>query len=92
MDSGTIARLVVVVIALVNTVCTLIGWNPLPISEEAAYAGVSAIFTIVTTAWAWWKNNSVTVPAITADKVLCAIKSGVLDITEVLAILPKDKE
>lgn len=67
IGADTYVRTAFLVIALVNTVLTACGANPLPFSEEELYEGVSAIVTVIASLWAWWENNSFTKAAIAAD-------------------------
>jgi len=75
VSKETIARTIVLVIALVNQILTVFGINPLPFSEDTVYETVTLLFTIGATAWAWWKNNSFTKEAIEADVYLDELKS-----------------
>lgn len=72
----TIIRTIVLFIALLNQVLTMFGLNPLPFSDEDIYSGLTMIFTVVATLWAWWKNNSFTQNAIEADEFLKKLKKG----------------
>lgn len=74
ISKETIARTIVLLIALVNQVLTACGWNPLPFSDDKVYEGITLIFTIGTSIWAWWKNNSFTKNAIKADEVMNELK------------------
>ncbi|WP_313429981.1 phage holin [Siminovitchia terrae] len=69
-----IIRLAVLVIALINQTLTMLGWNPLPFSDEQIYEGVSATVTVVVSVWVWWKNNSITEEAQVADNHMRAAK------------------
>lgn len=71
----TIARTIILFIALVNMVLTMLGKNPLPFADDDIYTAVTIIATLVAAAWAWWKNNSFTAPAIEADKYLRDLKA-----------------
>lgn len=75
MEKQTIARTIVLLVALVNQVLVMVGLNPLPFSDDQVYEGVTAVFTVVTAIWAWWKNNSVSVEAQEADAYLKHLKS-----------------
>ena len=70
----TYIRTAVLVIALINTVLTACGINPIPFSEEEIYEGVSAAVTVIASLWAWWENNSFTKAAIAADEEYERIK------------------
>jgi len=71
-----IIRTILLVIALVNQTLTSLGKNPLPFSDETIYELLTLLFTIGTTAWAWWKNNSVTKEAIEADAFMHELKEA----------------
>ena len=70
IKASTIARTVVLFLALANQVMVAFGWSPIELDEESVYTLVSTVVTIVTAVWAWWENNSFTQAAIKADKVL----------------------
>jgi SPP1 family holin len=66
-DKGTVIRTVLLLVALINQTMLMLGKSPLDISEDqvnqladALYTAGSLIFTIGTTAVAWYKNNYVT--------------------------------
>ena len=84
ITAGSIARTLILIIALVNQVLTSTGHAILPFTDEQITQYVTAIFTIVTAIVAWWKNNSFTKAAIEGDKTMKAIKSGTTE-TEVEA-------
>lgn len=70
VKADTIARTIVLFIALANQVMMVMGWTPVQIEEESVYTLISTIVTIAAAVWAWWKNNSFTKAAIKADEVL----------------------
>ena len=74
ITTGTIARTTVLVIALLNQVITMAGYNPLPWSDTEIYEAITMIATVITSVIAWWKNNSFTKNAIDADEYLIALK------------------
>lgn len=76
IKADTIARTVVLFLALANQVIVAMGWSPVEIEEDSVYALVSTVATLVTAIWAWWKNNSFTKAAIKADRVLEEEKSN----------------
>lgn len=76
VSPDTIARTTILVIALVNTVLTMSGKNPLPFADDDIYTAVSIIATLAASAWAWWKNNSFTTDAIKADEYLQELKDS----------------
>ena len=72
ISSGTIARTIILALALINQALVVFGKSPLNIADDDIATVVSLLFTIASTAVAWWKNNSFTQAAITAD----AVKNG----------------
>lgn len=76
ITSGTLARTILLALALINQLLTAFGYNVIDISEETVNTLVSTIFTVVTAIMAFWKNNSFTKEAIEADKVLKELKSA----------------
>lgn len=73
-NKETIIRTVITFIALLNSVLVMCNKNPLPYSETQLYAALSGIMSVLSTLWAWWKNNSFTQEAIEADEVLRELK------------------
>lgn len=58
------ARLIVLVVLVVNQSLTLFGWNPLPWSGEEVYAGVSSLLLAAQGVYTWYRNNNTTKEAI----------------------------
>ena len=70
ITAGTIARTIVLILALANQVLAMCGKQVLNIADDDIYQIVSIVFTISASVWSWWKNNSFSVNAINADKYL----------------------
>ena len=68
VTAGTIARTIVLLLALANQVLAMSGKQVLNIADDDIYQIVSIIFTVSASAVAWWKNNSFSQAAIKADK------------------------
>lgn len=75
ISKDTIIRTVLLMLALLNQVLTMFGKNPLPFSDEALYEGLSTVVTVCTALWSWWKNNSFTKAARSADAYLAEIRA-----------------
>lgn len=67
VSAGTIARTIVLVIALINQALAIMGKGTIDIADETIYQLCSLAATAVTAAVAWWKNNSFTQAAIEGD-------------------------
>lgn len=74
IETMTIVRTAVLVFALINQALTISGHNPLPFTEDEFGQAVSMVLTVAASMWAWWKNNSFTQAAITADEHLKSLK------------------
>ena len=70
ISAGTIARTIILVLALINQLLTATGHSVINISDESVNTLISTGFTIVTAIIAWWKNNSFTQSALKADEVM----------------------
>lgn len=68
VDAGTLTRIIVLMLALINQGLALSGFNPIPVDEDALYQFISMAFMGVASIWAWWKNNPVTKEAKWADE------------------------
>ncbi|KND05290.1 phage holin [Bacillus paralicheniformis] len=60
ISAGTVARFVLLALALVNQTLTMTGYSPIPVDEEGVQKFISLAFMGVTSLWAYWKNNDVT--------------------------------
>ena len=70
ISKGTIARTIILALALINQLLTAAGHNVINVSDEDINTLISTTFTIVSAVAAWWKNNSFTQAAITADEIM----------------------
>lgn len=75
MKKDTIVRTIVLVLALINQIFALVGIPQLNIDDDTIYQAVTLIVTIVSSVWAWWKNNSFTRAARAADETMIALKN-----------------
>ncbi|EQB34631.1 holin [Virgibacillus sp. CM-4] len=60
MDKGTIVRTAVLILALANQFLVTAGLNPIPGTQEMWGEIITMIITAAASAWAWFKNNYVT--------------------------------
>ena len=75
IETDTIARTIVLALALLNQILAVMGRGTIDIAESDIYQIASLIATIVSALWAWWKNNSFTKHAILADEYLDKLRS-----------------
>ena len=70
LNKGTWIRTAVLVVALINQMLVMAGWNPLPFAGEDIELFLSGAFTIVAASISWWKDNAITKKAIHNEKFL----------------------
>ena len=75
ISSGTIARTIVLVLALINQALAIMGKGTIDIADDTIYQLCSLAATVVTSIVTWWKNNSFTQAAKKADEALKQLKS-----------------
>ncbi len=68
ITKGTLARTIILALALINQVLSVCGIAVLPIEDGQIETMVSTAWTVVAAVTAWWKNNSFTSAAIAADR------------------------
>ena len=71
----TIARTIVLVLALINQILAILGKGTLTIAQNDTSQVCSLVCTIGAAIWSWWKNNSFTKAALVADEKLKELKS-----------------
>ena len=76
ISAGTVARTAVLALALTNQVLSTMGKPVIPIEDAQLEGLVSTAFTVGASLLAWWKNNSFTPAAITADADLKTYRSA----------------
>lgn len=70
VKTETIIRTIVLILALINQVLAIYGKDKIPVTEDEIYQLITLVVTIGSALWAWWKNNSFTIPAIKADEYM----------------------
>lgn len=76
IKADTIARTIVLALALINQLLAVAGKEVLPFTNDDIYQVVSLVATFITSGIAWWKNNSFTKAAIEADTYLTEVRNG----------------
>ena len=67
ITAGTIARTIILALALINQLLSATGHPVIPIEDATVETLVSTCFTVVMAVIAWWKNNSFTYAARLGD-------------------------
>ena len=74
ISAGTIARTIILLLALINQCLSMAGVSSLPIEDEQVETIITTAWTVIAAAWAWWKNNSFTQAALEGDKLMHSLK------------------
>lgn len=73
---GTIVRTIMLVAVLINMILQAAGKSPLPIDEGKLTDFITLAVQGIIIVWSWWKNNSFSKHAITADTMMKKLKAG----------------
>lgn len=76
VSAGTVARTIILILALVNQVFAMLGYRLLPVDNQMINDLVSNLWMIGAALWAWWKNNSFTKSALYGDTCIKCHKEG----------------
>ena len=76
VETSTIVRTIVLIIALINQILSVTGHSPLPITDDQINKLVTLAITVCVSIWTWWKNNSFTQSALMADEYRKKIKKN----------------
>lgn len=68
IEAGTIARTIILFLALLNQILGIFGVQAIPIEDEQINMIVTTLWTVIAAIIAWWENNSFTQNAIKAEK------------------------
>ena len=75
ITAGTLARTIILALALINQVLSVTGHPVLPIEDAQIETLVTTGWTVVAAIVAYWKNNSWTAAAKACDEVMKQEKS-----------------
>lgn len=75
ITSGTLARTIILALALINQLLSASGHAVLPIEDAQIETIVSTAWTVIASLVAWWKNNSFTQAALEGDAKMKELKS-----------------
>jgi len=71
---AAVARLLILVVLIINQTLITMGWSPLPFNDEQIEAGINSLLLTVAALWAWWKNSPMTDEARKAQEQLEQMK------------------
>ena len=92
IKAGAIARIVALIVALVNQCLVLFGQEALPFTGELVYQILSYAITVIVVVINAWYNNDFTVLARVAGNLFDAMKDGKVTPEEVAKLLEETEE
>ena len=87
----TVTGVLVLLVALVNSILQMLGFNTLPIEDDNISSIVSIVFLIITALYNTYKNRNLSLASQVAQNITDAIKNGEILVEDVNALLDKCK-
>lgn len=76
ITSESVTSVLLLLIALINSILQMFNINTLPIENKEITAIVSGIFLIVTSLWNTWKNRNISTASQLAQSITDSLKNG----------------
>lgn len=92
VNAKSVISIVVLIVALVNTILHMFGYNTLPISNDDIENIISSIFIIGASAYTTYKNLNVSTASQVAQEITNLIKKGELLVDDVDKFIDKFKK
>ena len=92
VNAETVTGVLILLVALVNAVLQMFGFNTLPIENGEISEIVSTVFLIVTAIWNTYKNRNISTASQTAQQITDAIKNGEILVEDVNELINKCKK
>ena len=89
VNAETVTGVLILLVALVNAILQMFGFNTLPIENGEISEIVSTVFLIVTVLWNTWKNRNISTASQAAQQITDAIKNGEILVEDVNELLDK---
>ena len=91
ITAENVTGILVLLLALINTVLQMFGVKTLPIENVEVSNIISTIFLISTTLWNTWKNRNITTIAQETQQIADALRSGKLLENDLKELMTKIK-
>lgn len=92
ITAEAVTGVLVLLVALINAILQMFGFNTLPIENEEISNIISIVFLILTALYNTYKNRNVSTASQVAQNVTDALKNGEILVEDVNALLNKCKE
>lgn len=71
-----IVLLIVQLFSVVQTGLSLAGISQLPFTSDQVSTAITGVIAVITSVWAWWRNNNMTAAAVAGQRVVDRVKTG----------------
>lgn len=92
VNAKSVASIVILIVALINAILHMFGYNTLPISNDDIENIISSIFIIGASAYTTYKNLNVSTASQVAQEITDLIKKGELLVDDVDKFIDKFKK
>ena len=92
VNAKSVVSIVVLIVALINAILRMFGYNTLPISNDDIENIISSIFIIGASAYTTYKNLNVSTASQVAQEITNLIKKGELLVDDVDEFIDKFKK
>ena len=89
VNAETVTGVLILLVALINAILQMFGFNTIPIADSNVSEVISTVFLIGTTLYNVYKNRNITVASQKAQDITNAIKNGELLVEDVQELLDK---
>ena len=89
VNAETVTGVLILLVALINAILQMFGFNTIPIADSDVSEVISTVFLIGTTLYNVYKNRNITVASQTAQQITNAIKNGEILVEDVQELLDK---
>lgn len=84
----SITLLLVQLFSVVQTGLSLAGVSQLPFTSDQVSTAITGVIAVITSIWAWWRNNSITEAGYSGKQLTTGIKNGALDQVQGVSMMP----
>ena len=89
VNAETVTGVLILLVALINAILQMFGFNTIPIADSDVSEVISTVFLIGTTLYNVYKNRNITVASQTAQQITDAIKNGEILVEDIQELLDK---
>lgn len=87
ITAETVTGVIILLVALINAILQMFGYNTIPIADDSISQVVSSVFLVVTALYNLYKNRNISLASQKAQQVSDALKAGSLLVEQVDELL-----